>query len=97
MPAGGGCKVRTPWASSLRILPAHAANSHVFQFNVECRTKYFFCIIDKVKYDINIISDNMAAADSMFVKKEESGGDEENILVFPTFSQVEEVKEEVIR
>ena len=39
----------------------------------------------------------MAAADSMFVNNEESGGDEENILVFPTFSQVEEVKEEVIR
>ena len=53
--------------------------------------------MDKVKYVINIISDNKAAADSMFVKKEESGGDEENILVFPTFSQVEEVKEEVIR
>ena len=53
--------------------------------------------MDKVKYVINIISDNMAAADSMFVNNEESGGDEENILVFPTFSQVEEVKEEVIR
>ena len=91
------CRGRVKGAHSLCLLPAHAANSHVFQFNVECRTKYFFCIIDKVKYDINIISDNMAAADSMFVKNEESGGDEENILVFPTFSQVEEVKEEVIR
>ena len=39
----------------------------------------------------------MAGADSVFVKKEESGRDEENILVFPTFSQEEEAEEEVIR
>ena len=50
----------------------------------------------KYRYDIKNISEIMAeASSSVFVKKDESGGDEENILVFPTFSQEEE--EAVIR
>ena len=50
----------------------------------------------KYRYDIKNISEIMAeASSSVFVKKDESGGDEENILVFPTFSHEEE--EAVVR
>ena len=58
----------------------------------------YFCIMETVKYryDIKNISEIMAeASSSVFVKKDESGGDEENILVFPTFSHEEE--EAVVR